>query len=65
MQKEVVNLDTGERLYFDAVTPYEAMTKCAYYLGLKNHQKEITINKTVSGYHLWLEHMGQTYSVRN
>ena len=60
----VRNLDKNETLYFDAKTPYEAMTKLKYYLEVKDKSaKNAIINKTESNRFLYIIHKGQTYSV--
>lgn len=63
--KEVINLDTGEILYFDALTAYEAMQKLLYYLGLKDISINDTINKTISGQTLYFEYDGKTWGIEN
>ena len=58
-------LDTGVEFGFTAKTPYEAMDKMRYFLDLKQKDPGATINKTASGMHLWMDHSGRTYSIRN
>lgn len=58
---KVTCLDDGRNYYFDAMTPYDAMCKMLYTLNLSNNMHDVTINKTESGKHLWLEHAGKTY----
>ena len=58
-------LDTGAEFGFVAKTPYEAMDKMRYFLNLKREDPGATINKTVSGMHLWMDHSGRTYSIAN
>ena len=55
-------LDTGAQYWYIARNAYEAMQKHAYYLNLSNKQ-EITINKTESGRHLFIEHDDKCYGV--
>ena len=62
---QVHHLGTNESYYFTANTPYEALRKMLYTLNLKHRDPDATINKTNSGLHLWLEHHGETYAVRN
>ena len=61
----VICLDTLVRYDFVAVTPYEAITKMKYTLDIQHSDKDAVINKTPSGLHLWMEHSGKTYAVRN
>jgi hypothetical protein len=56
-------LDNGEEYLMDASTAYEAMRKMLYYLNLSKEDKSTTINKTESGLHLWMEHLGKMYAV--
>lgn len=63
--KKVINLDTGEILWFDASTGYEAMTKMLYYLGIGNSISNITIDKTISGNHLYFGYNDETWCVGN
>lgn len=63
--KKVINLDTGEILYFDTLTPYIALINLMYYLNLKDNLGDSKINKTESGKHLWIERNGETWCVRN
>lgn len=67
MKVQIVrNIDSGQSLYFDAKTPYEAMSKLKYFLGLKNKSdEECKINKTESGNFLYLVFDKETYCVRN
>lgn len=66
MLHRILNLDTGKGWYFQARTPYEAMTKLRYWLAISDGNAEkCTINKTESGMHLYLVYREQTYSVRN
>lgn len=61
----IICLEDGRKLEFMALTPYEAMIKCKYYLDLNKKDNNAKINKTISGLHLWMEHNGRTYSVKN
>ena len=61
----VTHMETRVRYYMDAKTPYEALTKMKYTLDLKRKDDKATINKTTSGMHLYLDHGGNTYAVRN
>lgn len=59
------NIDKKANLYFDAKTPYEAMSKLVYYLGVKdNRQKNIKIQKTDSNRFLYVIHKGDTYCTK-
>lgn len=58
-------LETGAEYTFTDKTPYEAMEAMRYTLNLKRKDETATINKTCSGMHLWMDHGGFTYSVRN
>lgn len=60
MIREVRNIDDKTTLYFDAQTPYEAMTQLRYYLG----DEKLTINKTESNTFLYLIHKGETYATK-
>lgn len=61
----VTCMETGKQYIMDAKTPYEALQKMKYTLDLSRQDKGAIINKTESGLHLWMEHSGKTYSVRN
>lgn len=67
MKVQIVrNIDSGQSFYFDAKTPYEAMSKLKYFLGLKNkNAEECKIKKTESGNFLYLVFGEETYCVRN
>lgn len=67
MKVQIVrNIDSGQSFYFDAKTPYEAMSKLKYFLGLKNkNAEECKIEKTESGNFLYLVFGEETYCVRN
>ena len=58
-------LDDGKGYWFIATTPYEALQKMKYTLDLSHYDKDAVINKTESGLHLYMDHSGKTYSVRN
>ena len=58
-------LDTDESYPFYARAPYEAMTKMQYTLNLKRNDPNAVINKTKSGLHLYMEHSGKFYAIRN
>lgn len=61
----VRNIDDKSTLYFDASTPYEAMTKLLYYLSLSDgNAKNLPINKTESNLFLFVVHKGKTYSTK-
>lgn len=65
MIRAVQNIDDNITLYFDAQTPYEAMTKLVYYLRtVDGRMKEIPINKTESNRFLYVIHKGKTYSTK-
>ena len=61
----VACLDEGKSYWFTARTPYEALQKMKYTLDLARKDPEAKINKTESGLHLYMEHGGRTYSVKN
>lgn len=65
MLRYVMCLDTGILYGFIATTPYEAMQKMIYTLNISNEKRDIIINKTISGEHLYIEHSGKTYAIRN
>lgn len=61
----VRNIDDKSTLYFDAATPYEAMTKLLYYLSLSDGSaKKLSINKTESNTFLFVVHKGKTYATK-
>lgn len=63
---KVFCLDDGSTYIFEkGITPYEAMKKMLYFLNLKNNDPNAVINKTESGLHLYIDHCGKTYSVKN
>ena len=65
MIRAVQNIDDNKTLYFDASTPYEAMTKLLYYLSLSDgNAKYLSINKTESNLFLFVVHKGKTYSTK-
>jgi hypothetical protein len=66
MIRAVQNIDDNITLYFDAQTPYEAMTKLVYYLNVIDGRngKNITINKTESNRFLYVIFKGKTYSTK-
>lgn len=61
----VACLDEGKSYWFTARTSYEALQKMKYTLDLTRKDPEAKINKTESGLHLYMEHGGRTYSVKN
>lgn len=61
----VICLDTSVSYGFDARTAYEALAKMKYTLDIQHLDQNAVINKTPSGLHLWMEHSGKTYAVRN
>ena len=61
----VRHMETGTEYTFEAWTAYEAMQKMLYTLNLSKRDPNATINKTESGLHLYLEHSGNIYAVRN
>lgn len=65
MLRKVVCLDTGDALWFQAQTAYEAMQKLLYTLNLKHQDNDATINITRSCLHLYTIHNGNYWSVRN
>lgn len=61
----VLNIDDNETLYFSASSPYDAMTKLKYYLGLKHKDASTAaINKTETNSFLFAIIGGKTYSVK-
>lgn len=60
----VTCLDDGTKYQFVAMSPYDALTKMVYYLNL-SHYQNVIINKTESGKHLYFEHCGKTYAIKN
>lgn len=65
MLRRVVCLDTGETLWFQARTAYEAMRKLLYTLNLKHQDDNASVNMTGSCQHLFMIHNGKYWTVRN
>ena len=65
MLKKVTCLDTGESLWFQARTAYEAMRKLLYTLNLKHQDDSAVVNMTGSCQHLFTIHCGQYWATRN
>lgn len=65
MNHWVTCLEDGKRYLYVNCTPYEAMQRMLYTLNLSREDPNARINKTVSGMHLYIEHNGKTYAVRN
>ena len=64
--KMVFCLDTGEKFYYgDNKTPYEALSGMLYTLNLSHNDPKAKIDKTESGLHLYFDHCGKTYAIRN
>lgn len=64
--KYVYKLGTNEKYGFSKNdTPYEALSKMLYTLNISSEDKAAVINKTESGLHLYFDHRGETYSIRN
>lgn len=64
--KEIICLDTGVKYcYSEKETPYSAMTKMLYYLNIQHLDKTAKIDKTESGLHLYFDHCGKIYAIRN
>ena len=61
----VFDMETGTGYTFQAWSAYEAMQKMLYTLNLSRKDPDASINKTESGLHLYLEHCGSIYAVRN
>ena len=61
----VYDLENGSEYTFLAWSAYEAMQKMLYTLNLSRRDPDAVINKTESGLHLYLEHSGSIYAVRN
>lgn len=57
----ILNLDSGQHLYFQADTPMEAMRKLRYYLKLRKKIK-MPIYSTPNS--LYLTFDGETYAIR-
>ena len=57
--------DKKEYGYTDSKTPYEAISGLLYTLNCNKLDKNAVINKTDSGRHLWFEHSGKTYCIKN
>lgn len=62
---EVLCLDTGERLYFSAKTPLQAMQSLIYYLNISKRDDNAKVLLKGGGRTLSVEHSGKTYSCRN
>ena len=63
---KVFCLDDGSTYIFEkGITPYEALKRMLYTLNVARNDPNAVINKTESGLHLYLEHFGKTYAVRN
>lgn len=58
-------LDDQRKFFMSAKTPYEAMKSLKYTLDLVHEDNKCIINKTQTGFHLWMDHSGKTYAVRN
>jgi hypothetical protein len=59
------NIDDNKTLYFDAITPYDAMKKLLYYLSLSDGKaSKATINKTESNTFLYVVNKGKTYATK-
>lgn len=63
--KYITCLEDNKKFGFSARTPYEALQSCLYYLNLNKKDNNAKINKTNSSLHLWFEHCGKTYSIKN
>lgn len=62
----VCKLGTNENYGFsENDTPYQALNKMLYTLNIKSKDKSAVINKTESGLHLYFDHCGETYAIRN
>lgn len=64
MLRVVINLNTGERYIFTALTAYEAMRQMIYTLNI-SEQCDAVINKTKNGKALYIEYKGNTYAIMN
>lgn len=60
----VTCMDDQKQYGFLTTTAYEAMLCMKYYLNIGG-KCDTPINKTESSLHLWLEHNGVTYAVKN
>lgn len=65
MIRKVVCLDTGEALWFQAHTAYQAMQKLLYYLNLKHKDDSAVVNMTGSCKHLFTIHNGKYWTIAN
>jgi len=65
MLKKVTCLDTGESLWFQAHTAYEAMQKLLYTLNLKHKDDSAVVNMTGSCQHLFTIHCGKYWTTSN
>lgn len=61
---EIRNIDDKSSLFFDARTPYEAMTQLIYYLTGGRNAENININKTESNRFLYSVFRGKTYATK-
>lgn len=61
----VYNLDTGQRWYFSAQTPLEAMNSLLYTLNLKHRDGKAKVRLAGGGRTLYVIHNGQTWSCDN
>ena len=61
----IKNIENGRILYFEAQTPYLAMNKLKYCLGLSNGDADKTqINKSPLQNFLYIVYNGETYCVK-
>ena len=62
----VVCLETDERFgYGDNKTPHQALSGLLYMLNTQRKDSAAAIQTTKSGEHLYFEHSGKTYAIRN
>lgn len=62
---EVVCLDSRQKLWFSAKTPYQAMEKLIYYLDSQRKDKDAKIALVGGGRVLTVLHSGRTWSTLN
>ena len=61
----IKKLGTNTSYVYGECTPYESLQRLLYYLNLRFNDTDAVINKTESGMHLYLQHNGEIYAVRN
>ena len=61
---KVTCLEDNIDYYYISATPYEALFDMKYFINL-SEKCDAEIHKTESGEHLYFEHNGKTYVVKN